>query len=603
MTHVVWITKTVLAWLVLPCIFILSYVYGLDQPASAIAPHLLTACWFALFMTSLNVLVVNAAGTKSPAFHLYIFLCTCLILPMCLYYVLVLFGIRTWANVITIELVQSYIIQAPQFSEALGIPLWPAIPLGLLLFALVYLTTLYLHRRAGADAFRVGVSKPLFISLLAIVVFFFSSQLPGAVPLRNMKVHEPLAMTLFSGRSHNNHYATQGVKTDPQWDVLEEAARADYVSADAAQPKKNIIIILPDALRQDHMSLYGYERDTTPWLRRMGEAGKLIKFDHAHSTCAETTCAHASMLGSRHIREFPQKIFSLQEVLKRNGYFTRMIISGDHVNFYNIREIYGELDDYYDGSMAPGYYINDDQLVLDKTSSLPEWNGQPTFIHYHLLSNHVLGKKFKTHQPWTPFKPYYGITRSAPRQDYTNFYDNGVLQTDAVIQQLLETLKAKGYLDNALVVITSDHGDGLGEHQLMNHTNSVYQEALHVPLVFIPYGYASSIRNDAQPLTSLIDIAPTILTETGIPIPATWKGSPLQKDINRRHLFFMMQPQEGLYDTQGEGRWKYWRNRITGEEFVFDLKADPGEKNNLVHSVPPAKKQEWRDIMLKLMKP
>lgn len=601
MSHVAWISKTILGWLLLPCVFILTYVYGFHQPETAIQPHLIIAFWLALSMTSLAVLVINTAGPSGLLFHAYMVLCAGLVVFMCLYYVFVLFGIKTWANVITLDLIRTYIQQLPQFSRALGIPLWPAIPIAALLFLLFYLLMLNFHLWATPRAFSARISKGLLLSLLAAVVLFFSSKLKGELLAGQVEAHEPLALTLCFGCGGNNHYATQGMKINPKWNGLEEEARKSYIRSSDEGKKKNIIIIVPDALRQDHMSVYGYGRDTTPWLRTMAEAGKVVLFNNTYSTCAETTCAHASMLGSRHIRELPDKIFSLQEVLKINGYQTRMIIGGDHVNFYNIREIYGDVDDYYDGSMAPGYYINDDQLVLDKTRSLPEWDGQPIFMHYHLLSNHVLGKRFENHQVWKPFKPYYGVTQSEPRQEYINFYDNGVLQTDSVIKELLEVLGRKGYLENTLVIITSDHGDGLGEHQLMNHTNSVYQEVLNVPLIFIPYGYSSGIRNDGQPPVSLIDIAPTVLTEAGMPIPVTWQGSSLQGEMARRHLFFMMQPAEGLYDMQNDGLWKYWRNRLTGEEFVFDLKSDPDERNNLALTAPNGMKQRWRDVMQSVM--
>ena len=123
-----------------------------------------------------------------------------------------------------------------------------------------------------------------------------------------------------------------------------------------------------------------------------------------------------------------------------------------------------------------------------------------------------------------------------------------------------------------------------------------------MPLIFISYGYSSGIRNGTQLPTSIIDIAPTVLTETGVPVPDTWQGIALQGDMEKRHLFFMMQPSEGLYDTKTNGLWKYWRNRVTGEEFVFDLTSDPAEHSNLLYEVPQEWLQEWRDIMMAEMK-
>lgn len=389
MAHAFWVSKIVLGWLLLPCVFILSYVYGFHQPDSAIQPHLSVAFWLSVSMSSLAVLIVNTGRLQVFFFQAYSVTCAGLLLLISIYYVFVLFGIKTWANIITIELIKTYIQQLPRISQALGISLWPALPIGFLLFLFFYWIVRCFHAWVRPHSFTVNISKKLLVGFLMAVTVFSFVQLSGELRAGDAGTHEPLAVTFYSGRHGNVHYATQGVKNDPVWSRLEEEVRRDYIHGDAQQ-KKNIIIIVPDALRKDHMSVYGYGRDTTPWLRGMAKTGKAILFGNTFSTCAETTCAHASMLGSRHIRSFPDKIFTLQEVLKRNGYRTQMIIGGDHVNFYNIRELYGDIDDYYDGSMAPGYYMNDDQLVLDKTHSLPSWDGRPVFMHYHLLSNHVL---------------------------------------------------------------------------------------------------------------------------------------------------------------------------------------------------------------------
>ena len=98
-----------------------------------------------------------------------------------------------------------------------------------------------------------------------------------------------------------------------------------------------------------------------------------------------------------------------------------------------------------------------------------------------------------------------------------NFYDNGVVRSDAVIAELLAQLKEKGYLQDALVVITADHGESLGEHGLYHHANSVREEVLRIPLVFIAYGSPLRLPPQVRDFASQVDIAPTILKELGLP--------------------------------------------------------------------------------------
>jgi arylsulfatase A-like enzyme len=148
------------------------------------------------------------------------------------------------------------------------------------------------------------------------------------------------------------------------------------------------------------------------------------------------------------------------------------------------------------------------------------------------------------------------------------------------------------------VVIMADHGDSLGEHGLMNHTNSVYQQPLHIPLVFIPFGYQSSIVDNSNNFVSIADIAPTILQEFNMPLPSVWVGTPIQKKQTRKISYFQMQPFNGFYElSDGENIWKYWQNENTLEEYAFNLSKDPKEEENVFLAMPKEQKQKWRSLL------
>ena len=111
-------------------------------------------------------------------------------------------------------------------------------------------------------------------------------------------------------------------------------------------------------------------------------------------------------------------------------------------------------------------------------------------LQFHLMSAHILGKR---HARWTRYEPSSNYVLPKQREDrkperIRNFYDNGVTQADAMIHQLFQILGEKKYLDNSLVVITSDHGEALGEHGHDAHVNSVYQQVLRIPLIVISPG-------------------------------------------------------------------------------------------------------------------
>lgn len=376
-------------------------------------------------------------------------------------------------------------------------------------------------------------------------------------------------------------------------------AGAGYATAVTGGPT-NLVLIVVDALRPDHMGLYGYNRDTTPNLSALSRTRDVRVVSGVHASCGDTICGLLSLSSSKFPRNFSLHPITLHEVLHRSGYRLHLILTGDHSYFYSLRSFYGDVDDYYDGTQAKGYFINDDQLALDRLAQTPAFDGTPAMFQFHVMSSHVLRSREKTPGKFQPATSYV-IHRaqdtgpgSSPDPAAINYYDNGVVRTDEVIAELLSTLERKGYLKKALVVITADHGESLGEHGLYVHANSVREQLLRIPLVFIAYGYHPE---PLQPhaLAAQVDIAPTILAEIGIPRPTTWVGHPLQERAGDSLVYFEEHEDSGVIDGRDPSRiWKYWRNAKTGREQVYDLSSDPDENRDAIGDVPLHLRAEWR---------
>jgi arylsulfatase A-like enzyme len=219
------------------------------------------------------------------------------------------------------------------------------------------------------------------------------------------------------------------------------------------------------------------------------------------------------------------------------------------------------------------------------------------------MSAHPLGlRDAATYAPATNY--VLPVNREAqgsrgPSERAVNFYDNGVLQADAMIGSILEALGRKGYLKNAVVAITGDHGEALGEHGLFMHSNSVREEVLRIPFVLVSYGQGPTAALDGRALASQIDIAPTLLAELGMVPPRTWNGAPLQAPVSREFLYFQQWWDHGLYDLRDAGGlWKYWTNLKTGEEYAFNLSVDPREQLNAIDQVPAELRRAWRAQLL-----
>jgi glucan phosphoethanolaminetransferase (alkaline phosphatase superfamily) len=369
--------------------------------------------------------------------------------------------------------------------------------------------------------------------------------------------------------------------------------------------RKNIVLIVVDALRSDHMALFGYQRDTTPNIARIATSATLRKAGIVHSSCADSSCGLLSLASSRFVHQFPARPFTLQEVLKRTGYRVHMILGGDHTNFYGLRKIYGAVDSYYDGASTNRFYVNDDDLVLDRLASFPFWDGSPTMIQFHLMSVHVLGTRWKSSNNYLPASNYAAhadrrvATRGETSSEAVNYYDNGVAQADAIIGRVLSLLADKGYLKNTLVIITGDHGEGLGEHGFYAHANNVFEQVLSIPVVFLSFGYRPTAPIDVRPDASQVDIAPSILEELAIPRPATWIGVPLQSPQGPEFTYFQEKLDAGVFDQRDPAHiWKYFINTRSGKEVAFDISKDPQESVDRLATVSPRFVSEWRAKVL-----
>lgn len=600
-----------LMWFGAPLVFLGFYVLRFRQPPIVIVEHLYPialmgglgflakALLYRLNLPRKLVQAVFAVGFVS------------LLALAVAYYCLVLIGLRSWGKVVSEELISAYGRQAPGLCEAMGLS-YPAVAAAALVTWLLLVLLQYAFARRYEPAspaiatLRPGVLGTVLMLCLSL---FFLHRLYDYLVQEHTRSAEPFNLTLHSGKV-NVGKIDRSIVYNATFDRQESDARKRYQPA-AAALRKNVILIVADGLRADHMQPYGYPRRTTPFLQEQLQLGTLERFDNVHSMCSESNCSMAALLSSRPIDRLPSDPFTLSQVLQLHGYTTVMILGGDQTNYYNKRSLFGKVDNYFDGSMATGYYMNDDTFVAVQTSKLPEWNGKPTMMQFHLMSAHLLGKRLDAHRTFAPSASYARTPESDPQPRFTNFYDNGVVQYDYFVRRILGSLREKKYLDDAIIVITSDHGESLGERRLMAHANGVHEAVLHIPLLIAGLKAPDptlATAPGAGPFISQIDIAPTILRELRMPVPQTWSGIPIRtlqaSGRNDALVRFEMYDYAGVFDGRIEGRrWKYWVNRHTKEEFLYDLESDPTELKNVLWDAPSELRTEWRRHALPLQVP
>ena len=369
--------------------------------------------------------------------------------------------------------------------------------------------------------------------------------------------------------------------------------------------RKNVIVIVVDALRADHLPAFGYPRDTTPLLTRRLQHSRTLTAQWATSACSISECGILSILTSRPFQRLRAGLFSLPAALEAAGFQSYYLVSGDFTSSYRglwtLAAASARL--FLDGLSGQRYGAWDDRVILEHLDRLPPAAETPAFFYFHLHSAHSLGPHFlpPTFEPanltlanllFAPADPERDLRRRIAKGDLTreiltNYYDNGVLQADQMVDAILESLRAKGYMESSVVVLTSDHGENLGEHGSFLHGFNLDAGNVNIPLIVFD---SEMTANRTVEFATQLDIAPTIAALAGIPIPASWEGQSLLAGSPR--LAFLQttsrRPVQAVIFRDSRATYKYLFDTLDGREQLFELRADPGELHNLAGRASPS---------------
>jgi len=350
---------------------------------------------------------------------------------------------------------------------------------------------------------------------------------------------------------------------------------------------QNILLISIDTCRADYLSCYGYPQKTTPNIDALAREG--VTFENAISPVPITLPAHSSMLtgtnpiyhGVRDNNDYRlgEANVTLAEILKERAFKTGAIISAF------------VLDSRFGTNQGFEYY--DDQLGREERTvgGIKERRGEEVSrLGIEWLKNFKDNKcflflhYFDPHHQYEPPEPFASEYAS-------NLYAGEIAYTDYCIGLVLNKLKEMDLYESTLIIITSDHGEMLGEHGEINHAYFIYQSAIRVPLIFkIPGQNGSKVIKER---VGIIDIVPTICKLQEIDVPSDVEGVDLLSDYKTifknqsRHLYC-----ESLYPTkynaaslQGllSGQWKYIQ---TTRPELYNLFDDPAELTNLINKEP-----------------
>jgi arylsulfatase A-like enzyme/Tfp pilus assembly protein PilF len=384
-------------------------------------------------------------------------------------------------------------------------------------------------------------------------------------------------------------------------------------------PNQNVLLITIDTLRADALGCYGGPA-ATPALDSLAAPG--VRFDFAHAHAVTTLASHASILTGTYpfqhgIRDnsgyrLPPNTATAASVLKARGYRTAAFVGAFPLHSrFGLNQGFDSYDDRFGETHAPTEFVMPERPASAVVPLARAWieNGSggaggsdrsggssgagaaggsseagPWFVWVHL---------FDPHAPYRPPPPFDGQYASQP-------YFGEVAATDAALAPLLDEVRAGSR--PTLVVVTGDHGEGLGDHGELSHGLFAYESTLRVPLIVAEIGGArgstGSPRASSGEVSHIparhVDILPTILDATGIAAPAGLPGRSLLPAAERSPA---AQPRTSYFEAMSATLNRGWAP-LTGvladrDKFIdlpiaerYDLGADPGERVNLSARTP-----------------
>jgi arylsulfatase A-like enzyme len=367
-------------------------------------------------------------------------------------------------------------------------------------------------------------------------------------------------------------------------------------------PGCNLLLVSFDTLRADRLGCYGYSRPTSPNIDAL--AAESLVFSNTLAQSPTTTPSHMSIFSGRYVFEHGNSLDTepvLAELLGNRGYRTAAFVDSVHMS--------AKL------GMTRGYetyFQTQGPLALagQPTGGLAALNHEiiPWLESHAAERFFVFVHTYDVHCPFTPPEPYLSMFTSGYQPGFeiagqcgfhfntldlgdsdweyiSSLYDGGIRYADAMFEPILKAVRRLGLDQNTIIIVTSDHGESLGERGRVGH-NEVRDVQLRVPLIIRhPSGRSAVIDYPAQS----IDILPTVLSMLGVEPPGSLPGVDLTQLASSRPQLGRFRLAENVFGTDAsvrvDDRWSlllHWGKPVE----LYDLRSDPAEASNLIEAEP-----------------
>ena len=366
-----------------------------------------------------------------------------------------------------------------------------------------------------------------------------------------------------------------------------------------------VLLISIDTCRADYLGCYGYQMATTPNIDAFAQDALL--FSQVLSPVPLTLPAHCSIMTGRYppghgvhdnmTYHLAAGQTTLAEILLDQGYSTAAVTGAFVLDSqFGLNQGFTEYDDRFEPQPGAGVADLNQRRAGDVTARATRWLehhcDEPFFLFLHY---------YDPHAPYDPPAPF-------AQRFAENLYAGEIAYTDHCVGEVLEKLKALERYEESLIIITADHGEGLGDHGEAGHDFFIYESTVRVPLIVKLPGRQQPLRIEDR--VSLSDVVPTVLGALGRPIPPNIDGEDLSGYQESRRAGGMERELycESLTPTSYAGspllgivmdRWKYIE---APRPELYDLLHDPQETRNLAAEDPARADYMCRRLQEQLVK-
>jgi arylsulfatase A-like enzyme len=387
--------------------------------------------------------------------------------------------------------------------------------------------------------------------------------------------------------------------------------------ANGRRHEPNVLLVTLESIALDHMSLYGYERATTPTLEKLAREG--LHMTRAWTTATHSNYAQMAILSSLFPRrrqtldmyrrlDYPRALF--HDVFSLLGYDTATISSQDE-NWQGMRrfqntgtETYFWSAEHYEGEKVDSgveQYVPDDATTDVVLDWLSQARGRPWALYLNYQGTHfpyTISRDAR--RPWVPDEPnwstfvYLGYPES-DKANVVNRYDNALRFVDEQLGRVIDYLVHSGEKDDTLIVISADHGEMFFERGLVTHGKTLNEIEARVPIILHWPGHIDAEERD-EPV-SHIDMLPTLFDVLGLPPHPSWQGrsfkdpsnaqQPLSPSVGALPPPIYMNIQGLRYaDSLVCWPWKLILERTSKKPYLYNLASDPDELDNRIEAEP-----------------